>query len=237
MGAHVTQHRGALDGVHEGHHPAQHVHHLVGRDRRHQRVVDRDQLGIGVARPQHRVVRRLLDVHVLEIVGDEQRQRAVQRQRGGRATRRFALQQRRGLLRQRDDGMHVLLVLVRDFAAGAGCAGLQRRVDEVVLVLQVRATEIEQLEHALRHLRALQRVLAVHPADGQQGVGHQRTQRLVDAGIHVDAGRCGLRDKAQFALIDVHGVLPSGFSGRRTMRPPAGKKSRNRSPRLPLRIA
>ena len=72
--AEILQQAQALHRVHHRHHPARGEHHLLRRDRCDQRVMDRHQLGVGIPRPQHGVVRGFLDVHVLEVVRHEQRQ-------------------------------------------------------------------------------------------------------------------------------------------------------------------
>ena len=92
-----------------------------------------DQFGIGVARPQHGVVRRLLDVHVLEVVGDEQRQRAVHAQRGGRALPPARIRSAWPAPPARQWPAGAPRARAR-CAAGARARGLQRRMDEVVLV-------------------------------------------------------------------------------------------------------
>ncbi|HVZ45579.1 MAG TPA: hypothetical protein VHA82_17345 [Ramlibacter sp.] len=110
------------------------------------------------------------------------------------------------------DVARVFFVLVRDLLAGARGPRLDRRMHVLVLVLQVRSAEVQQLEHALGDLREFQIVVAIHAADGQERIGHQRAQRLVDAGIYIEARRGGLADAGEFLGVDVH----HGFLSRRT---------------------
>ena len=206
--AHAGQHAHALGRVHERHHPARDHHHLGRGDGRDQAVVDLHQLGVGVAGPQHGVVRGFLHVHVVEVVGDEEGQLSVQRLRGGGALRGRAGAQRGHGRAERGDVALVLLVLVGDALARAGRARLDRGMHELVLVLQVRGAEVQQLEHALGGLGEVQVVFHVHAAHGQQGVGHQRADRLVDAAVHVHARRRAGRELLHFFRIDLH----AGFS-------------------------
>jgi hypothetical protein len=129
--------------------------------------VDLHQLGVGVTRPQHGVVRGFLHVHVVEVVGDEEGQLTVKRLRGGGALRRRAGAQRSHGCAERGDVRFVFLVLVGDALARAGRTRLDRGMHVLVLVLQVRGAEIQQLEHALRALSEVQVVFHVHAAHGQ----------------------------------------------------------------------
>jgi hypothetical protein len=101
-------------------------HHLLGRDGGHQRVMDGLQLGVGVARPQHGVVRGFFHMHVVEVLGNEQRQVTVQRQHGGGPLRGRRAQQAVAAPARRQDVGQVVVMLMRDHGAGAGGAGFQR---------------------------------------------------------------------------------------------------------------
>ncbi len=95
-----------------------------------------DQFGVAVGRPQRGVVRGLLALHVLQVLGHEQCQLAVQQRDGGAV--RAAAQRLRGLLQSRDR-QRVLRVIAAAGVAGAGAAGLDRRMHEAVFVFDVAA--------------------------------------------------------------------------------------------------
>ena len=65
----------------------------------------------------------------------------------------------------------------------------------------------EELQHAGRRIGDVLPVGRIHAADGQQGVGHEGAQRLVDACVHVEAGRFGGGDFGEFVGGDLHGLL------------------------------
>lgn len=132
---------------------------------------------------------RLLDVHVVEVVGDEQRERAVQafERRGARAVGGVA--DAGGEVAQVGDRPGVVHVLGGDARRGAGARALERRVHEGVLVGQVHLAQREQpLELAERggDVGGVARVGAAH---ARQRVGHEQAQRLVDAGVEVAPAR------------------------------------------------
>jgi hypothetical protein len=155
-------------------------------------------------------VRRLLDVHVLEVVGDEQGEGPVELLGGGCAPLGSDAAQHGHHLGQLGDVLHVFLVLVADALAGPGRPRLDGRVHEGVLVRKVGAAHAQQLQHALARLRQVLLVRGVHAADGQQGVGHEGAQRLVDAAIHVEARRLGGRDLFELLGGDLHVLLSCG---------------------------
>ena len=206
---HVRQHGRALGRRHVGHHPAGHHHHFVRRDRGHQRIVHARQFGIGVALPQHAVVGCLLFVHVLEVVRHKQCQLPVQGQGGRRTCGLGAGHQVVHPVGQGRDGLFVLQMFARNVLAGAGLARLHGGVHKLVLVVQVRAAQVQQLHHAVAGLGKLQVVVHIHAPQAQQRVGHEGAQRLVDAGVHVHAGGggLGLGQCGNFAGINLHHVL------------------------------
>ena len=123
---------------------------------------------------------RFLDVHVLQVLGDEQRQVAVQAQRQTRRRRTpRGVAQRRGFLASAaiDSGAPRARRPMRGGAGGL--ARLDRGVHEVVLVLQVVGAEAEQ-RSSWPALGEVGRVGDVEPADAQQRVAHEAAQRLVD---------------------------------------------------------
>ena len=146
-------------------------------------------------------------MHVVEVVGDEEGQLTVQGLRGGGALHGRAGAQRGHGRAERGNVPLVFLVLMGNALARAGRAGLDRRVHELVLVLQVRGAEVQQLEHALRGLCDVQVIFHVHASHCQQGVGHQGADRLVDAAVHVHARRRAGRELLHFFLVDLHAVF------------------------------
>ena len=171
--------------------------------------MDACQLFVAVVVPEHLVVRCLFLVHVLKVVRHEQRQLAIKRLGGHRARGLGASDQMVHAVGQGRDGRFMLDVLAIDGLAGAGLAGLHGRMDEVVLMPQVRPAQVQQLHHAVAGFCKLQVVLHIHAAQAQQGVGHEGAQRLVDAGVHVHAGGCGLGlgQCGDFAGVDLHREL------------------------------
>ncbi len=188
MGLHVAQQGAALAVRHEGHQPAQRGHHLLRRDRRQQRIVQRRQLRVAVVRPQCGVVPGFLDQHVLEVLGHEQRQSAVQRQGGGLAVGGCALQQRVELGTQHGDVLQVTVVVVGGVVAHARRSGVQGGVHEAVFVRHVLLTKVQQLAQRVGHRRQFDGVLRVAAPEGEQGVGHGGAQGLVNAGVEVETG-------------------------------------------------
>ena len=127
---------------------------LLRRDARHQPAVQRAELGVAVVLPEERVVNRLLDVHVLEVLGDEKGEVAVQAQRETLRVGAACFAQCRGFGLQRCDRFGVLDVLVGDAAAAGRLARLDRAVDELVLMAQVTQAELEQLVELAERLVA-----------------------------------------------------------------------------------
>jgi hypothetical protein len=179
----------ALGRRHGGDHPAQHHEVFLRREAGHDAHLQRLQRLVAVAVPQHLVVRGFLEVHVLEVLGHEQRQLPVQRQRGGRARGALAgAQQRHGLAQLRERGQ-VVRVLPGDLGAAAGAVRLHGGVDEIVLVAQVAFAAFGQRQHAFGGARHVGAVVGVQAAQGRQGVHHHRAQGLVDALVDVQARR------------------------------------------------
>jgi small-conductance mechanosensitive channel len=156
LALHAAEQHRALGRVECRHHPAQHDELLLRRDAREQVLVDRVELGVVVVRPQRGVVGRLLDVHVLEVLGDEQRQMAIQPQRQRGALVRRGAAQRSVLGTQRLEGLHMLDVVAGGARGAVRQARVDRAVHEVVLVFDVAEAEPEQVidlaEHAGRFL-------------------------------------------------------------------------------------
>ena len=206
---HVRQHGRSLGRRHVGHHPAGHHHHFLRRDRGHQRIVHARQFRVGVALPQHTVVGGFFLMHVLEVVRHKQCQLPVQGQGGRRTCGLGAGHQVVHPVGQGRDGLFVLHMFTGNALAGAGLARLHGGVHKLVLVVQVRAAQVQQLHHAVAGLGKLQVVVHIHAAQAQQRVGHEGAQRLVDAGVHVHAGGggLGLGQCGNFAGINLHHVL------------------------------
>ena len=193
LGLHAADHRRALGRCRGRQHPAR-GQLLVGRaEAGQQPAVQLAQVGVAVVLPEQGVVHRLLDVHVLQVLGDEQRQVAIeaQRQRGGGVLRGAA--QRRRFLAQGGDRLGVLDMLVGDLRRPGRLARLDRGVDEGVLVPQMVGAEAEQLLELIQCLVAVGRVGDVDPADPHQRLGHERAHRLVDAGVEIEARRSRAR--------------------------------------------
>ena len=154
-----------------------------GRDARHQPAVQRDQLGVAVVLPEQGVVHRLLDVHVLEVLGDEEREVAVeaQRERARRRTPRGAAQ-RRGLARAaRRSTRRARRARRRCVGCPAGWRASIAVWTNVVLVAQVVEAEAEQrveLAERLRRGRRDRRRRSGRRASACRVM--KRAQRLVD---------------------------------------------------------
>src|SRR5690606_33782744 len=91
------------------------------------------------------------------------------------------------------DRRDVLEVVGLGLARGAGQALLDRGVDELVFVLEVRTAQREQSREPPEGCVALLTLEPVHPADRQQRLGHCGPQPLVDLHVHVEAGGHGGR--------------------------------------------
>jgi len=180
---------------------------------------------------------------VLEVVRHKQRQLAIQGQGGCSSCWLGTGHQVVYAVCQSDDGLFVLQMFTGNALAGAGLARLHGCVHKLVLVVQVRAAQVQQPHHAVAGLGKLQVVVHIHAAQAQQRVGHEGAQRLVDAGVHVHAGRSGLGlgQCGNFAGINLHVLLswPRGASRHPALRgagPGAPctrfheKKSRNARP-------
>ena len=167
------------------------------------------QFRVGVALPEHAVVRSLFLVHVLEVVRHKQRQLAVQGQGGCWACGLGTGHQVVHPVGQGRDGLFVLHMFTGNALAGSGLARLHGGVHKLVLVVQVGAAQVQQLHHAVAGVGKLQVIVHIHAAQAQQRVGHEGAQRLVDAGVHVHAGGggLGLCQCGNFAGINLHHVL------------------------------
>lgn len=155
--------------------------------------MDFDQIGVAVQRLQRRVVDRLLDVHVLEVLGHEQRRMPVQAQCQREALRDRRGAQRRRLFAEQLDGVDVLEVVVGGLARAARAARLDGGVHEIVLVPEVARQHDQQLVEAAKRGTNVGLVGDVEPAELLQRGAHEAAQRLVDAAVHVEARRGGGR--------------------------------------------
>ena len=182
---------------------------LLRRNAGEQAAVQRAELFVAVVLPEQRVVHRFLEVHVLEVLGDEEREVPVQPQRdaGGVGAARAA--QRRGLVLQRRDALDVLDVLAGNALAAGRLLRLDRGVHELVLVLQVGQAEREQLVELVERGLAVGRVVDVDAADAHERVAHEAAQRLVDRDVEIVARRRGARGGAAAAGWVVEGATGS----------------------------
>lgn len=138
--------------------------------------------------PQHLVVARLLDIHVREVLGHEHGILTVQAAGSELAGIARGAGEAAGGGAQALDGHRVIVVLLGDLTDGARRARLDRRMDVVVLFLDMPDTEAEQLVELIEHPLDLVRVCAVEAAQ----LDHRRTeespQALVHLCVEVDAG-------------------------------------------------
>ena len=173
----------------------------------------RHQLGIAVARPQGAVVGGFLDVHVLEVLGHEQRQVPVQAHRAGCAISCCCGTQLRRLTAQGLDGICMFQVVVGRAGRAAGAAGVDGRVHVAVFVRDVAGAQAQQRFELVHHPAHVSRVLDIQLADPQQRVHHEMAQGLVDGCVQVYArhGRRSGGDRTR--LGHRAGGLVSGAGG------------------------
>jgi hypothetical protein len=98
----------------------------------------------------------------------------------------------------------VFLVFAPERGRGARRACLDGGVQELVLVPHVAGAEIQQLQHALGRIRQREVVVGIHAAERQQGIRHAGPQRLVDAGVQVQARGPARGDLVHFVGVDLH---------------------------------
>ena len=180
--------------------------------------MDAHQLGVAEGLPQSPVEHGLFDVHVLQILGHEQRQRQVQVLERRRARGRLQTLQAVGHGAEPRDLLQMPEVFAGHTIHHAGVTRFDGRVHEAVLVAHVRDTQVQQRAHALLGGGHLLCVGRVGPAHGQQGVCHEGAQGFVDAGVEIDAARSGLDglggggDLRQFVGVRLHGIPFAGLA-------------------------
>ncbi len=143
-------------------------------------------------------------MHVLEVVGDEQRQRAVKSRAGGRPRVATAVAHQPGQIAQVGDGLTVVFVLAGDARRAARASGFERRVYKLVLILQVQLAHRQKTFEQAQHCGNFGVAAGVGAADLAQRVAHEQAQCLVDTGIDVGTagglrGACG-RGGGEFSV-------------------------------------
>ena len=133
----------------------------------------------------------------------------ARRQRHGGA----GVEQRLHLGRQGFDRRLVGAVLLFDTRTAAALQGLQRRVNELVLVRQVTGQQGQQAVRLAQRGPTFVGVVSVHAAQVRQHARHEGAQRLVNGlvglvacGRCVAAGCCARQARSVFDLQGAHGV-------------------------------
>src|SRR5690606_25850265 len=101
----------------------------------------------------------------------------------------------------------VVFVFAGHLVADTRAARAQGGVDEVVFVFDVALGQLHQFDHAVAGAVQLGFVGRVGAADGEQGIAHGGAQRLVDAGVEVEAAFTpagGFGDGGDFDRVRVH---------------------------------
>jgi len=83
----------------------------------------------------------------------------------------------------------VLAVILLRRLGGARLARLHGRVDHRILVFQMAAAEGQQQLDAIQGLGQVRLVVGIDPPEAGQGLAHEGPQALVNADVHVVAGR------------------------------------------------
>ena len=81
----------------------------------------------------------------------------------------------------------MLLVFGVRFGAGSGTACLERRMDQLLFMIQVVARELEEPADIRRHAFDFGGVVRVKPADSDQHLAHAGAQPLVNLRVDVEA--------------------------------------------------
>ena len=119
-----------------------------------------------------------------------------------------------GQVAQVGDGLGVVHVLGGDARRAARAGAFQRRVHELVLVLQMHLAQAEQALELAQRGGHLAGIAGIGAADAAQRAAHEQAQRLVDAGVQVEpaqrsavAAACDRREVGgAFGGVRVHRV-------------------------------
>ncbi|MBS7691827.1 hypothetical protein I0E98_21015 [Pseudomonas lalucatii] len=191
LGAQLDEKPGALLRGQGRQHPVQDAAHLVRAERGDDALLQGDQLGVAVGFPQQTVVVALFLLHVLEVLGDEACDAAIE------AVGDIAPTQGRqvgDLFGQAVQLVHFLAMQAvrrRAVAGRAGPALLQGGMHHGVLMLDVRAAEGQQVLQPGEHGAGLAAVLPVAAAEGAEGMDQVGAQALVDQRIDIETGGGG----------------------------------------------
>ena len=120
-----------------------------------------------------------------EVLGDEGAELVIEPVTGDLACRADSPLHRHDRGFQQDEAMAVLLMLAADAMVGAGAARFHGAVYEIILVIDMRAAEADQLTQFLHPGREFKIVLVINTAKGGQHVTHGGAEALMDEAVDI----------------------------------------------------